>query len=240
MVSIEERARAVDWYHPLELPAESGTFVTRPEWHIRRRFARRLRLLGIPERLDGLTVLDCGTWDGFFAYECERRGAAAVLAIDTYAWDTRGKAGFLLAHEALNSKVESKRLAVEDISTETAGTFDLILFLGVFYHLRSPIAVLDRLRSVCRGTLILETHVLLPGAHEAYPLVSFFPGDGLELQRPKEFTAIPTIEALTQMLLSAGFTHIDIRHRPTWRWFKKLKALVTMKPQSGRVIVHAR
>lgn len=163
-----------------------------------------------------------------------------MLAIDTYAWDTRGKDGFLLAHEALKSKVESKRLAVEDISTETTGTFDLILFLGVFYHLRSPIAVLDRLRTVCRGTLILETHVLLPASHEAYPLVSFFPGDGLELRRPKEFTAIPTIEALTQMLLSAGFTHIDIKHRPTWRWFKKLKALVMMTPQSGRVIVHAR
>lgn len=163
-----------------------------------------------------------------------------MLAIDTYAWDTRGKDGFLLAHEALKSTVESKRLAVEDISTETTGTFDLILFLGVFYHLRSPIAVLDRLRTVCRGTLILETHVLLPATHEAYPLVSFFPGDGLELRRPKEFTAIPTIEALTQMLLSAGFTHIDIKHRPTWRWFKKLKALVMMTPQSGRVIVHAR
>jgi tRNA (mo5U34)-methyltransferase len=239
MNSVETRARRITWYHPLELPTPSGTFLTRPQWHIRRRFARRMRLLQIPENLTGKRVLDVGTWDGFWAYECERRGAS-VLAIDTYAWDHHGMDGFLLAHEARHSKVEYKRLAVEDVSEGTVGAFDLILFLGVFYHLRSPIAVLDNLRRICRGTLILETHCLLPAVHEAYPLVSFFPGDGFESHRPKEFTAIPTIEALIQMLLSAGFRTVEIKHRPTWRFFKKLTALVTTRPQSGRVIIHAR
>ena len=110
----------------------------------------------------------------------------------------------------------------------------------MFCRLRSPIAVLDRLRSVCAGTLVIETHALLPALHEAYPLVSFFPGDGRESHRAKEFTAIPTVEALVQMLLSAGFTQVDVKHRPTWQWMKKLKAAVTLRPQSGRVIIHAR
>jgi len=239
-LSLEERIRRVKWYHPLEIPTAAGRIVTRPQWHIRRRFARRLRLLALPPSFAGQSVLDVGTWDGFFAYEAERRGAQRVLAIDTYAWDTHGQEGFLLAHDALKSRVEYKRLAVEEVSTETVGDFDWVLLLGVFYHLRSPITVLDRLRTICTGTLVLETHALLPAVHEAYPLVSFFPGDGLKTHRTKEFTAIPTVECLTQMLLSAGFTHVEVKHLPTWRWLKKLKAFVTMRPQSGRVIVHAR
>ncbi len=59
-----------------------------------------------------------------------------------------------------------------------------MLFLGVFYHLRSPISVLERIRGVTAGTLICETHALVPAFHENYPLVSFFPGDGLEAGLP--------------------------------------------------------
>ena len=113
-------------------------------------------------------MLDIGAWDGFFSFECERRGAARVLAIDTFAWDNYGKDGFLLAHKTLNSKVEHRRLAAEDIDVATLGTFDVVLFLGVFYHLRSPISVLERIRGVTAGTLILETHALVPAFHEHY------------------------------------------------------------------------
>jgi tRNA (mo5U34)-methyltransferase len=79
-----------------------------------------LRFLGLPEDLTGKSVLDVGAWDGFFSFECERRGAARVLAIDTYAWDVHGKDGFLLAHSVLRSKVESMRLAAEQLHPDTA------------------------------------------------------------------------------------------------------------------------
>jgi tRNA (mo5U34)-methyltransferase len=234
---LETRARAIAWCHPIDL---GQGVVTRPDWHIRRRFARRLRLLDLPPDLSGQTVLDIGAWDGFFSFECERRGAARVLAIDTYAWDHHGQDGFLLAREALGSRVESQRLAAEDLDPAAIGQFDLVIFLGVFYHLRDPIAVLDRLRRITRGVLVCETHTLIPVMHGRYPLISFFPGDGLEAGSRFEFCAIPTEEALTQMLRSAGFTTIDVKHRPSWRIVKQLTALVTNRPQSGRLIVHAR
>ncbi len=234
-VSLQERINAITWCHPLTL----GGIETRPQWHVRRRFERRLRFLQIPEDLTGKTVLDIGAWDGFFSFECERRGAKRVLAIDTYSWDNYGKDGFLLAHETLKSKVEHQRCAAEDIDPSTLGTFDLVLFLGVFYHLRSPIAVLDRIRRVTTGTLICETHALVPALHEKYPLVSFFPGDGFEAGLKYEFSAEPTLEALKQMLRASGFAQVDVKHTPSLRWLKKIKAAITTRPESGRLIVHA-
>jgi len=207
---------------------------------VRQRFARRLRFLELPDDLTGQSVLDIGAWDGFFSFECERRGAARVLAIDTYAWDVHGKDGFLLARSVLNSKVESMRLAAEDLDPASIGQFDLVLFLGVLYHLRSPISVLDRLRRVTRGMLVCETHALVPALHARYPLISFFPGDGHEQGGRYEFTAIPTIECMRQMLVAAGFEQIGVRHRPSLAPLKRLKALVTNRPQSGRLVVHAR
>jgi tRNA (mo5U34)-methyltransferase len=234
---LERRVRAIKWCHPIDL---GGGLVTRPEWHVRQRFVRRLRFLSLPEDLTGKSVLDVGAWDGFFSFECERRGAARVVAIDTYAWDVHGKDGFLLAHSALGSKVESMRLAAEDLDPQVIGQFDLVLFLGVLYHLRSPIDVLDCLRGVTRGTLVCETHALVPALHGRYPLISFFPGDGHERGTRYEFTAIPTIECMKQMLAAAGFTQVDVRHRPSLAILKRLKALVLNRPQSGRLVVHAR
>ena len=233
--TLQQKIDALKWCHPLEL----GGIQTRPQWHVRRRFARRLKFLQIPQDLSGKSVLDIGAWDGFFSFECERRGAARVLAIDTFAWDHYGKDGFLLAHEMLKSKVEHQRCAAEDIDAAMLGTFDLVLFLGVFYHLRSPIQVLDRIRAVTTGTLICETHALVPAFHEKYPLVSFFPGDGLEAGLKYEFSSEPTIEAMRQMLRSSGFTKVDVKHMPSMRWLKKIKAAITTRPESGRLIVHA-
>jgi tRNA (mo5U34)-methyltransferase len=232
--ALQQRINAITWCHPLTL----GGIETRPQWHVRRRFRRRLQFLQIPQDLTGKNVLDIGAWDGFFSFECERRGAKRVLAIDTYSWDTYGKDGFLLAHETLKSKVEHQRCAAEDIDA-ALGSFDLVLCLGVFYHLRSPIQVLDRIRKVTTGSLILETHALVPAVHEKYPLVSFFPGDGLEAGLRYEFSAEPTMEALKQMLRAAGFAKVDVKHTPSMRWLKKIKAAITTRPESGRAIVHA-
>ena len=98
---------------------------------------------------------------------------------------------------------------------------------------------LDRIRAVTMGTLICETHALVPAFHEKYPLVSFFPGDGHEAGLKYEFSSEPTIEAMRQMLRSAGFTTVDIKHTPSMRWLKKIKAAITTRPESGRLIVHA-
>ncbi len=102
-----------------------------------------------------------------------------------------------------------------------------------------PITVLEKIRTVTAGTLICETHALVPAFHERYPLISFFPGDGHGLNLPYEFCAIPTIECLLQMLRAVGFSTIDVKHRPSLRTLKPVKAGFMNRPQSGRAILHA-
>ena len=124
-------------------------------------------------------MLDIGAWDGFFSFEAERRGAARVVAADYYAWHGigwgthQGKAGFTLARECLASRVEDLDIDVMDLSPERVGTFDVVLFLGVLYHLRHPLLALERIASVTRELLIVETAVDMVGVRR--PAVAFYP-----------------------------------------------------------------
>ena len=84
--------------------------------------------------MTGLCVLDVGTYDGYFAFECERRGAN-VVAIDIHPEDCRC---FALAKRLLGSRVQYHQMSVYDLREEAlGGPFDLVLFLGVYYHLPS-------------------------------------------------------------------------------------------------------
>ena len=226
--------------HEIVTSPDTGASPLSYEGLIRRRFERRLRLLQIPEDLTGYTVLDIGAWHGFFSFECERRGADRVLAIDHYAWNRFGMDEFLAARERLESKVEHRLVDVYDLDLNDIGQFDLVLMLGVFYHLRNPLLALEHVKNVTRHLLICETHVLLPFIHERYPLVPFFPGDENAKEAADEMCAIPTVEALRQMLRAVGFSDVQTVYTPSFRYWKKLVALVTNRPQSGRGIFHAR
>ena len=226
--------------HQIIARPDTGASPLSHEGRVRRRFARRLRLLGIPDDLTGWSVLDIGAWHGYFSFECERRGAERVLAIDRYAWDLHGMDEFLAARERLGSSVEHRRADVHDLDPDEIGRFDLVLLLGVFYHLRNPLAALERIAGVTKRLLICETHVLLPFVHERHPLVPFFPGDEGAGETSGELCAMPTLTALERMLQSVGFSDIETVYTPSFRYWKKFVALMTNRPQSGRGIVHAR
>jgi tRNA (mo5U34)-methyltransferase len=234
--AIRQRIKGLQFAQPIDF----GHGVIAREARLQRRFRRRLRLLQIPEDLTGKSVLDIGTWDGFFAFECERRGAARILAIDTYVWDHQGMEPFRAARELLNSKVEDRRLDVHDLSADQIGRFDVVLMLGVFYHLRNPLLGLERVKEITKELLILDTHALLPFMHEKYPLIPFFPGDEHAVNARYEMCAIPTQESLKQMLRAVGFKDIQVKYTPSFRYWKKFVALLKNRPQSGRLIVHAR
>ncbi|HMC41630.1 MAG TPA: hypothetical protein VKI20_01370, partial [Acidimicrobiales bacterium] len=91
---------AIRWYHVLDLGQGFRTpGVYDP--------SSKLSRYALPD-LHGKTVLDVGAWDGFFSFEAERRGAARVLATDSFSWDGSNwstKAGFQLARRALGSRV---------------------------------------------------------------------------------------------------------------------------------------
>lgn len=221
--------------------------VTRP-WHVKRRFRRRLSILQIPKDLTGKTVLDIGAWDGYFSFEFERRGAKRVMAIDADIWDSQsGRAleCFKLAHRQFKSRVEYRRLDVHEIGPETLGTFDLVFCAGVLYHVRHPLIALEHIRSVTAGTLILETASLIPAMHESAPLMTFYPGDlyiaalRAKGRFPWHLGGYPTEEWLRYALMTAGFDRHKVVYRPSYKWAKKLHALVTNRPRTGRLIVHA-
>jgi tRNA (mo5U34)-methyltransferase len=115
-----------------------------------------LALMDLPSDCTGLRVLDIGTRDGFFAFELERRGAD-VLAIDyCAAKDT----GFSVAAELLGSKVAYRQENIYDLTVEKYGSFDVILCLGLLYHLPDPMKALYIVRSLCRKRLYMETLVI--------------------------------------------------------------------------------
>ncbi|NIU06293.1 MAG: methyltransferase domain-containing protein, partial [Gammaproteobacteria bacterium] len=76
------------------------------------------------------------------------RGADRVLAVDRFAWDTFGMQEFLDAKARLGSSVEHRRMDVHELDPDEIGQFDLVLLLGVFYHLRNPLQALEAIRRV--------------------------------------------------------------------------------------------
>ena len=115
-----------------------------------------LQMAGVPERLDGATVLDIGTTNGGAAFECERRGAERVVAVDIADADWFG---FAVLRDALNSRVEHVQGSIYELPERLKEQFDLVLFWGVLYHLRHPLLALDNVRRLTRGTASIETAV---------------------------------------------------------------------------------
>ncbi len=194
------RVEAIRWYHTIDL---GGGIVTKGIDDSALRLAR----LDLPRSLTGLTVLDIGAWDGFFSFEAERRGASRVVAADYFSWHGTGwgsKAGFELARAALGSRVEDLDIDVMDLSPERVGQFDVVFFLGVLYHLRHPLLALERIASVTRKLLILETVVDMVGIRR--PAVAFYPGRELN-NDPTNWWA-PNLPALHGMLRDVGFDEV--------------------------------
>lgn len=169
----------------------------------------KLKLIHIPENLQGKTVLDIGAFDGFFSFEAEKRGASRVLATDRFCWERQGMAdgqGFKIAHAALRSRVEARMISVEELSPATVGLFDIVLFLGVLYHSQDPLRYLRAARSVCRETLIVETHI--DAADYPRPAMVFYPGATLN-NDPSNFWG-PNLLCLAEMLKEVGFKRLTI------------------------------
>lgn len=228
--TLRHEVERLPWYHVIELPGGVVTpGVDDP--------SDRLPLLGLPEDLSGVSVLDIGAWDGFFSFECERRGAARVVAADRFAWreaERGSKQSFELARRALGSRVEDVEVSVEELSPERVGTFDLVLFVGVLYHLRDPLRALDAVASVTGGMLVLETHVDL--ALRTRPAAALYAGTELRGDHTNWWGPNPA--AVEGMLRASGFG--DVRKVfPRSRAYELARA-VRRRSQQGRAVFHAR
>lgn len=159
--ALARRVAEIAWYHTLDL----GGVVTPGFFDHRPHLAR----YHLPESLAGKRVLDVATYNGFWAFELERRGAAEVVAVDVRCMrdvdlaprrraqmsqaelDQETGTGFALAHDVLGSRVRRETLSVYDLSPERLGTFDLVFCGDLLLHLSDPIRALQRIRSVTAG-----------------------------------------------------------------------------------------
>jgi tRNA (mo5U34)-methyltransferase len=233
---LKDEVSRIRWFHSIDL----GNGVVTPGVD---RSARRLKGIHMPESLAGMSVLDVGTFDGFYAFEAERRGAR-VVATDTAVWRNPliGRSGFDLAHRVLGSSVEAREIDVLDLSPETVGTFDLVLFLGVLYHLPNPLLALERVASVTKRQLIMETAVDLLWTRR--PAAAFYPTD--ELSDDTSNWWGPNLAGAMGMLEAVGFSRVEVVFVSSWpaRIGRAAKHRARGKPvlatlQQGRAVFHA-
>ena len=148
---LRERIEALaPWFHNMEL----GGIATAPDHFLgdypRQKFERFAAHL--PERLDGRSVLDIGCNAGFYAMEMKRRGAGRVLGIDS---DDRYLDQARLAGSALGyDDIEFRNLSVYDVGA-LGERFDVVIFMGVLYHLRHPLLALDLIHEHVADDMLL-------------------------------------------------------------------------------------
>jgi tRNA (mo5U34)-methyltransferase len=199
-------------YHSIELP--DGRVL--PGLQSIAELKQRIAVFGLPEDLSGKRVLDIGAWDGWFSFEMERRGAE-VVALDCVPFDT-----FLEARGLLGSKVEYRILDVDEISPAALGTFDIVLFFGVLYHLRHPLLGLEKVLSVTRDTALVESFVAAADPavrHRA--CLEFY--ETTELGGQLDNWYGPTPECLLALCRSAGFAQV------TWAGERNQRASVVCR-----------
>jgi len=259
---LRQRVDAVPfWFHSINL----GRGVVTPGHKSAAELARELYALALPD-LRGKSVLDIGGWEGFFAFEAERRGAARVGVVDHYMWamdspgqqaywrrcrdegvaprpfhETEfwhpgtlpGKRGFDLAREALGSAVEAFAVDFMDCDLGDLGTWDVVLYLGVLYHMQEPLTALRRLAAVTRELAIVETEtiVILGLEHEA--LWRFF--HGAELSGDPSNWWAPNLSALGGALTAAGFDDVRATRGPAPELLEQAGG-----PHHYRATAHAR
>jgi tRNA (mo5U34)-methyltransferase len=212
---LRRSVESIQWYHTLEL----APHVVTPGWLDHRGVVAQVPL---PQSLSGLRCLDVGTFNGFWAFEMERRGAAEVIGIDVLdarSWDwpldsdeatvsalaarLAGGDGFTIAQRALGSSVQRVDCSVYDLDERDLGRFDVVYLGSLLVHLRDPVRALERVRTVCDGTLVVVDGIDLP----------------LTLRSPR----LP-------------LARLDGRGRPWW-WYANLAGLARLVEAGGFELV---
>jgi len=201
------RVNSLPWFHQIDL----GNGIITPG----RTSIDHLRAVAdvfFDTSLAGKSVLDIGCYDGFFSFEAKRRGARRVLATDYFMWkyDPRVREAFEIARDLVAPDLEDKVIDVSDLTLETVGKFDIVLFSGVFYHLRHPFLVLEQIAVLVTETLIVETH--LDAMEIARPAMVMYPGTELN-NDPTNWWG-PNTACVTAMLRDVGFVRVDFQPNP--------------------------
>jgi tRNA (mo5U34)-methyltransferase len=192
------------WWHSFDLPDGRHIEGVNPIAGMQRRLAQ----FPIPEDLHGARVLDIGAWDGWFTFEMERRGAD-VVAID--CWDNPK---FHEMHAILHSKAAYKVMDVYDLTPAGVGRFDIVLFMGVLYHLKHPLLALERVCAITTNLAVVDSFVLQEKLRAGEPvpkrpMIEFYENE--EFGGQADNWCAPNLGCLMAMCRTAGFARVEHR-----------------------------
>jgi tRNA (mo5U34)-methyltransferase len=192
------------WWHSFELPDGTRIEGTLDLGSLKLRIAQ----FPIPEDLRGKRVLDIGTWDGWFAFEMERRGAE-VVAVDN--WDNPL---FREIHARLASRVDYRQMDMYDLTPERIGRFDIVLFMGVLYHLKHPLLALDRVCALTTELAAVDSFVLRDEHRKGdnvsnRPIMEFY--ETSEFGGQTDNWVGPSLPCLLAFCRTAGFARVELQ-----------------------------
>lgn len=215
---ILQEISTVEWYHTIDI----GHGVATPGMFDHRPYLAHYKL---PEDLSGKRAIDVATFDGFWAFEFEKRGATDVIAMDIdsfadldlcpmaknkYTQDQLRQqklgSGFKMAHRLKSSKVNREICNVYDLGPERFGLFDLVFASDFLIHINNPIKALQNIRSVTKGEAIIS---------ETYdPEIDKLAPDRNLMQYYSGFHRCVWwmfgLGSLKQMIIDAGFSKVEL------------------------------
>jgi tRNA (mo5U34)-methyltransferase len=216
-------AESDHWYHKIELPGG----ITTPGWA-----PLSVEAYPLPDDLTGKRVLDVGAWDGYWTFECLKRGADFVMAIDDFSdpgdgatdgTPRNGWKNFDLCAEALcydSARFKRANMSLYDLRPWPHGIFDYVLCFGVLYHCRYPLKALDTLAAMLKpeGRMLVETAILddyspyRGGMGNGYRgnqmVMEFYPGN--EYGNVSTNWWSPTLQCLGHMMHAAGLADVRV------------------------------
>ncbi|HUI54697.1 MAG TPA: methyltransferase domain-containing protein [Bryobacteraceae bacterium] len=191
------------WWHSFQLPDGSTIQGVCSLEGLKNRLAQ----FPIPDDLRGKRALDIGCWDGWFSFELERRGAE-VMAVD--CWDN---SRFRKMHSVYRSKIDYRQMDMFELTPARIGRFDLVLFMGVLYHLKHPLLALERVCALTTDLAAVDSFILREGQGPTddlcRPILEFYEADEMGGQPDNWFG--PSLPALLGMCRTAGFARVELR-----------------------------
>jgi len=232
--ALQGRIDAINWYHDFDFPNGLQARTETPDKKFHRMLWKFMQRTLDQIDFEGKSVLDIGCWDGYWSFYAERRGARSVLATDDISQNWAEGTGLPLAKELLNSSINiNQQLSVYNVAS-LGQKFDVVLCMGVFYHLYDPYYAFSQIRHCCHedSIVVFEGDV----SHKLKPYTAEYRFDDESLQ-----TFVPSPDYLRIALEANYFELIGTEFLLQNNFIRKLKniAKAMLGQQSGlnRVIV---
>jgi tRNA (mo5U34)-methyltransferase len=170
------------WFHTFALNRAEGMYAPGTARD------HRYRIPAIPESFEGHSVLDIGTFDGFYAFLAEARGADRIVAVDNEQYiewvrarwgvELEGGEGFRAIHALLDSQVEYRKLDALELD-RLADSFDFVFCCGILHRVEAPGLLLRLLRRRLSegGRVLIETHGVFAAPDDSDPVHRYRPGE---------------------------------------------------------------